>query len=94
MFLELLNTGARRWGWSGPQLEQWANLLSRFGFEVREPSLIGIARWAGRGLTAYDACYVALAEERQTVLITVDQRILAVAGALAQPLQDQGGADP
>jgi len=47
LFLELLNTGARRWKWDGPRLERWAQLLTQFGFEVREPSLPAVARWAG-----------------------------------------------
>jgi hypothetical protein len=38
--------------------------------------------WAGPGLTAYDACDVALAEERRTVLITADACLPAVAGPI------------
>ena len=95
LFLELLNTAARRWRWDHPRLERLATSLNRIGFEVREPSLSAIARWAGRGLTAYDACYVALAEERQAVVITADDNMLAIAGTLARHLQELGaGAQP
>lgn len=86
LFLELLNAAARRWGWDGPRLERFAADLTLLGLEVRQPSLARIAHWCGRGLTAYDACYVALAEERQTVVVSDDERILAVAGGLATPL--------
>lgn len=86
MFLELLNVAARRWGWDVQRLERFAADLEQLGLEVRQPSLTRIARWCSRGLTAYDACYVALAEERRTVVITADERILAVAGARARPL--------
>jgi predicted nucleic acid-binding protein len=90
LFLELLNTGARRWKWDGPRLERWAQLLTRFGFEVREPPLPAVARWAGRGLTAYDACYLALAEERKTVVITADDRMLALGGSHVRSLEHAG----
>lgn len=90
LFLELLSTGARRWKWDGPRLEGWAQLLTRFGFEVREPPLAVVARWAGRGLTAYDACYLALAEERNTTVITADERMLALGGRHATSLERVG----
>lgn len=90
LFLELLNTGARRWKWEGPRLERWASLLTRAGFEVREPSLPAVARWAGLGLTAYDACYLALAEERKTVVITADHQMLALGGPHVHSLEHVG----
>lgn len=86
LFLELLNAAARRWGWEVQRLERFAVDLEQLGLEVRQPSLARIAGWCDRGLSAYDACYVALAQERRTVVVTEDQRILAVAGGLAQPL--------
>lgn len=88
LFLELLNLAARRWGWSADRLERFAADLDLLGLEVQQPSTPRIARWTGRGLTAYDACYVALAEERRTVVVTDDQRIIAVAGPLASPLEE------
>ena len=86
LFLELLNAAARRWGWDARRLERLAADLDQLGLVVQQPAMDRVARWCSRGLTAYDACYVALAEERRTVLVTADERILAVAGALAQSL--------
>lgn len=61
------------------------------GLQVAQPSLGGVARWAerglaGRGLTVYDACYVALTQERACGLVSDDQRSLALAAPLAQAL--------
>lgn len=86
LFLELLNVAARRWDWELERLERFATDLELLGLEARQPSLTRVAHWCSRGLTAYDACYVALAEERQTVVVSADERIIAVAGALARPL--------
>ena len=86
VFLELLNAAARRWGWSPDQLSDLVRVLLEARFGIAQPPLDRVASWAGRGLTAYDACYVALAEERRTVVVTADERILTVAGKLAEPL--------
>jgi len=88
LLLELINIAGRRRAWSSERLiEMAAGLLgSRFG--IGQPPLERVAYWAGRGLTAYDACYVALAEKRRTVVITADEEILAVAGQLAEPLAE------
>lgn len=86
LFLELLNVAARRWGWPAERLLETAEWLAKLEFEVRDPSPGRVARWTGRGLTAYDACYVALAEEQKARLVTADERILAVAGDLVEPL--------
>jgi predicted nucleic acid-binding protein len=37
-----------------------------------EPKLLGIARWAARGLTAHDAAYVAVTEEVGARLVADD----------------------
>jgi predicted nucleic acid-binding protein len=50
---------------------------------VREARLDSVARWTARGLTAYDASYVALAEEQAIRLITADQRIVETAAPVA-----------
>jgi predicted nucleic acid-binding protein len=86
VFLEIVNVAARRWGWSADQLSGMVRVLLEARFGIGQPPLERVAHWAGRGLTAYDACYVALAEDRRTVVITADDRILAVAGQLAEPL--------
>jgi len=88
LFLELLNAAARRWRWTPRELEHMADRLGEVGFDVAEPSLAGIARWSSRGLTAYDACYVALAEERGVPLVTADERILAVCRGIGRRVGD------
>jgi predicted nucleic acid-binding protein len=85
-YLELINAAARRWAWSPDQLSQLVRVLFEARFAVGQPPPERVAYWAGQGLTAYDACYVALAEERRTVVVTADDRILALAGQLAVPL--------
>ena len=70
LFLELINVAARRWAWPPQRLSAMVGALQATRFDVGHPSLERVAYWAGRGLTAYDACYVALAESRRTVVIT------------------------
>jgi predicted nucleic acid-binding protein len=86
LYLELLNAAARRWGWTAEELAALAYGLPALDFRVHEPALEGIATWCARGLTAYDACYLAVAEERRTVVVTTDDLILSAGGASAQPL--------
>lgn len=86
LFLELLNVAGRRWGWDESALLELADSLGDLLFEVAEPELQAVAAWVARGLTAYDAAYVALAEERGLPLVTDDQTIVAIAGELARPL--------
>jgi predicted nucleic acid-binding protein len=87
LWLEILNVAARRWGWSSAHLEALATSLSELGFELVEPEPEAIARWAGRGLTAYDAAYVAVAEEIGVPVITDDAQICQVAADLTEPLR-------
>lgn len=86
LWLEILNVAARRWHWSTPHLEALAASLTDLGFDLLEPEPEAIARWAGRGLTAYDAAYVAVAEEIGVPVITDDAQICRVAAELAEPL--------
>lgn len=86
LFLELLNVAGRRWRWDEAALLELADSLDDLLFEVAEPELQLVASWVARGLTAYDAAYVALAEERGQPLVTDDQTIVAIAGELARPL--------
>lgn len=86
LFLEVLNVAARRWGWDLDGLLELVEQLGRLRFGVQEPSLASIARWCGRGVTAYDACYLALAEERATQVISADKQVLVVGGRYARPL--------
>ena len=79
LWLEVLNVAARRWRWTEAQLEQLATTLPELGFELIEPEPAGVARWAAAGLTAYDAAYVALAEQAGVRLITDDAEIVRIA---------------
>jgi predicted nucleic acid-binding protein len=82
LWLEIINVAARRWGWDSSQLEALAASLSELGFELVEPEPEAIARWAGRGLTAY----VAVAEETGAPVITDDAQICRLAKGLSEPL--------
>ena len=84
--IELLNVAARRWRATPEDVEALARDLMGLALTVQQPPLERVAYWAGRGLTAYDACYVALAEERRTMVVTQDEAIIRIAGALASSL--------
>lgn len=86
LWLEILNVAARRWRWTAAQLDQLAGALPELGFELIEPELPGIARWSANGLTAYDAAYVAVAEEVGVQLVTADAEIVRMAPKLAATL--------
>jgi len=86
LFLEILSVAGRSWGWPGGELLALAETLGQIEVEVAEPRLGLVAGWVGRGLTAYDAAYLALAEERGIQVITDDRAILESAGELARPL--------
>jgi predicted nucleic acid-binding protein len=82
LWLEVINVAARRWRWGLSQLEQLAGLLPRLGFMIADPELHRVARWCGMGLTAYDAAYVALAEQTAIELITADRDLCRVAAPI------------
>lgn len=86
LFLELLNVAGRRWGWDEAALLGLAAGLEDLRFEVFEPGPSTVATWVARGLTAYDAAYVAVAEERGIRLVSDDRTVLAVATDIAHPL--------
>jgi predicted nucleic acid-binding protein len=86
LFLELLNVAGRRWGWAEEALLELAEALGDLSFEVTEPELQLVASWVARGLTAYDAAYVALAEERDLALVTDDETVIELAPAISRPL--------
>jgi predicted nucleic acid-binding protein len=86
LWLEILNVAARRWSWTEAKLERLAESLLSLGFEATEPDLTATARWAARGLTAYDAAYVAVAEQADAQLISDDEQIVRVAGELTTAL--------
>ena len=84
--LEIVNVAGRRWRWDEPALADLAVALDDLGFELTEPDLVRVAHWTSRGLTAYDAAYVTVAESVGAQLVTDDDLIIEIAGAIAQPL--------
>lgn len=86
LFLELVNVAGRWWRWPEAELLELVHLLDGAGFEVDEHDLSRVAVWTARGLTAYDAAYVAIAEERGVPLVTNDQEILQRAADIARPV--------
>lgn len=86
LHLEIVNVAARRWLWNRSALLQLSNALERLNFAVRCPALSAIADWSARGLTAYDATYVALAQSQGVALVTDDRSILSIATDVAVPL--------
>lgn len=84
--LEVLNIAGRRWRFSGEDLAAVAAMLESGPWTVEDPPLAAIPPWVERGLTAYDATYVALADRASCAVVTTDEQMLAVAGPLATPL--------
>ena len=70
VFLEFLNVAGRQLRWAVDELTELADRIQKSGFDVLEPDLALVATWVARGLTAYDASYVALAEQLDMPLAT------------------------
>jgi predicted nucleic acid-binding protein len=87
LFIEILNVAGRRWRLTSAQLERLAGALASLGFDLVEPDLLAVARWTAQGLTAYDAAYVAVAEQTGAQLITDDDEIVRVAPQLTMSLR-------
>jgi predicted nucleic acid-binding protein len=87
LHLEIVNVAGRRWGWNRAALKGLVTSLERLGFELVDPELGRVAAWTARGLTAFDAAYVAVAEAAAVKLATVDERILALAPQVAVALR-------
>lgn len=86
--LELLNSVGRRWKWAAGDLTEAATTIDDLAIHFVEPDLVSVAAWVGRGLSAYDAAYVAVAEQERAPLVTADQRLLATAGDVAVGLSE------
>lgn len=84
--LELLNISARRWHWVDAELRALVQALEELELGRGEPALELTRYWTAAGLTAYDASYVALAEELGCELVTADDAVLALAPGVARPL--------
>jgi predicted nucleic acid-binding protein len=61
LFLELVDVAGTRWRWEAEAAGEVAN-FGDLSFEESEPESPSVAAGVSRGLTAYDAAYVALAE--------------------------------
>ena len=92
--LELVNVAGRRWSWEAAALDGLAIAFEQLGFALVDADLRVVARWTAAGLSACDAAYVAVAEERELPLVTDDERILAIAPAVAVPLASADGERP
>lgn len=86
LHLEIVNIAGRRWHWQRSTLVELAHALTALNFELRTPALGSVAEWTARGLSAYDAAYVALSEAEAIPLITDDELILRVAPKVALAL--------
>jgi predicted nucleic acid-binding protein len=93
LWLEIVNVAGRRWRWAEEPLVELVAALDELGFIRVEPALDRVARWTARGLTAYDAAYVALADQESIPLVTDDDLIVSVAPHIATPLADAQQAD-
>lgn len=95
LILELLNAAARGWRWDSDGLAEFAAGLDRLRFRFVQPGIESVARWTAAGLTAYDACYVAVAEEQGAFLVTADEQMLRLGGtwvrSLEQAARELGG---
>lgn len=84
--LEMLNVAGRQWAWGPTQLAELVHGLQGSRLEFVAPDLEQVAASVGRGLSAYDAAYVAIAVEHGATLVTDDQRILTLAPGIAVAL--------
>ena len=86
LLLEVVNIAARKWHFGESSLDVLARSLAGMPIEVEPVDMRRVAAWTGRGLTAYDAAYVAVAEERSLQLLTDDEQIRDIAAGTAIPL--------
>lgn len=86
LMLEVLNVAARKWMLEEPALRVLASSIEDLGLELVPIDYGRVAAWAGRGLSAYDAAYVAVAESVGLPLVTDDEQILLLAPDIATPL--------
>ncbi len=87
---ELAHVLARKSGRNEPFVTEALRLILALGLRtvlLSEAALLRTAHWACRGLSGYDATYVALAEDLGGFWLTADERAAKTAGRkLARPL--------
>ena len=81
--LEMVNVAARRWKWDEASLMGIAGVVADLSFDVTTPDLDAVAGWASEGLSAYDASFVALAEQVGAPLVTADRALVRKASGHA-----------
>lgn len=86
LFLELINSAARRWRWPVEGLTGMVEELSATSLTFGEVDPATVVKWAAQGLSAYDSAYVALAEAHGILLLTDDEQILRTAPSIATAL--------
>jgi predicted nucleic acid-binding protein len=82
----VLDIAARKWQFTDAMLEVLARSLVDMGIDVRPVDIHRVASWSGQGLSAYDAAYVAVAEELGAPFLTDDAELIDVATDVALPL--------
>lgn len=88
LLLEVVNIAAKKWHFGESSLDVLARSLRDMNVDVQPVDLSRVAAWAGRGLTAYDAAYLAVAEAGSLPFLTDDDHILGVATEVAVPLAE------
>jgi hypothetical protein len=86
--LEIRNVAGRKWAWDPALLAELVRGLHASRLDFAAPDLEQVAAWVGRGLSAHDAAYVAIAVEHGATLVTDDQRILRLAPGISLALAD------
>ena len=89
IYLEVLNTAARKWLLEEPALQALSQALVELEIDTRAVDLERVGAWSALGLTAYDAAYVAVAEAERLPLCTDDADIVRLAPGIAVPLAGQ-----
>jgi predicted nucleic acid-binding protein len=86
LMLEVLNVAARKWLLGEPALRVLVASIEDLGIELVAAEHGRVAAWASRGLSAYDAAYVAVAEAADLPLVTDDDQIARMAPDVAVSL--------
>lgn len=88
LVLEVVNVAARKWHLGESSLDILVRSLSDMNVDVHAVDARRVAAWTARGLTAYDAAYVAVAEAQGLPFLTDDEQIAEIATDIAIPLAE------